>query len=420
MSEEGLAVLIASKVPWREELHGRLAVEVAKSAKIFLDDDSDSVPSWLAEITAGEVGGDSVASGARFVLPASGIQPVVLGIQNANEDNIRSFLSWKEQMAWDVHDQNPGVNTTTNSEATCSQNTMAADHGRVGQLFVNQSPGSDNGAPTVWHIDESNQLSEAALAPVDPSMLQYDQFRAYDIIVWHLDQTLVGRNPPPLQMLIHGEGGTGKSKVIQTITEYFTSKGSRPTLLKAAYTGVAASLIDGKTTHSITMISWSDDIPTSQTRGKLQAFWKHIRYLVIDEMSMIAKSFLAKLSRNIGVGKMVEGQPVSNHSFSGISVIMCGDFHQFPPVAVSPREALYYDCKPHDPASSQLGRAIYEEFNTIVILKEQMRVTDEVWHDFLQHLRYGRVQQHHIDMLHTLLIVKPEACCESKCGFGSE
>ena len=61
---EGLAVLIASKVPWREELHGRLAVEVAKSAKIFLDDDSDSIPSWLAEITAGEVGGDSVACGA--------------------------------------------------------------------------------------------------------------------------------------------------------------------------------------------------------------------------------------------------------------------------------------------------------------------------------------------------------------------
>ncbi|OCH93888.1 hypothetical protein OBBRIDRAFT_700056, partial [Obba rivulosa] len=53
----------------------------------------------------------------------------------------------------------------------------------------------------------------------------------------------------PLRMIIHGEEGTGKSKVIQTITEYFVKKGARYLLLKTAYTGVAASLIDGKTTH---------------------------------------------------------------------------------------------------------------------------------------------------------------------------
>ncbi|OCH87121.1 hypothetical protein OBBRIDRAFT_697946, partial [Obba rivulosa] len=76
-----------------------------------------------------------------------------------------------------------------------------------------------------------------------------DQLRAYDIIVWHLDQTLQGKNPKPLRMVIHGEGGTGKSKVIQTVTEYFVQKGAKYLLLKSAYTGVAASLIDGKTTH---------------------------------------------------------------------------------------------------------------------------------------------------------------------------
>ena len=156
-------------------------------------------------------------------------------------------------------------------------------------------------------------------------------------------------------------------------SEYFVSKSMRHTLLKAAYTGVAASLIDGKTTHSIAMISHSDDATASnETRGKLQASWRCILYLIIDEMSMISKEFLAKLSCNISIGKMVEGQPTSNYSFGGISVIMCGDFHQFPPVAVSPHEALYFPSKPHDSASSKLGRATYEEFNTVVVLKEQM------------------------------------------------
>ncbi|KAI0349341.1 hypothetical protein OH77DRAFT_1380004, partial [Trametes cingulata] len=53
----------------------------------------------------------------------------------------------------------------------------------------------------------------------------------------------------PLRMLLIGEGGTGKSRVIQTVTQLFAAKGSADLLVKAAYTGIAASLIEGKTTH---------------------------------------------------------------------------------------------------------------------------------------------------------------------------
>ncbi|KAJ7309972.1 hypothetical protein DFH08DRAFT_719050, partial [Mycena albidolilacea] len=55
--------------------------------------------------------------------------------------------------------------------------------------------------------------------------------------------------PPPLRMLLHGEGGTGKSKVIQTVTQAFVERGVLHWLLKSAYTGIACSVIDGKTTH---------------------------------------------------------------------------------------------------------------------------------------------------------------------------
>ena len=87
-----------------------------------------------------------------------------------------------------------------------------------------------------------------------------------------LDQTLAGANPPPLRMLIHGEGGTGKSKDIQTTTEYFSHRAARYMLTKAAYTGVASSLIDVKTTHSIAMISVRHDQTgvRAETRAKLQ------------------------------------------------------------------------------------------------------------------------------------------------------
>ena len=45
-----------------------------------------------------------------------------------------------------------------------------------------------------------------------------------------------------------------------------------------------------------------------------------------------------------------------------------------------------------------------------------MRVTDEVWRDFLRRLRYGRVQKHVIEMLCTLLIAR----YDTQANFSTE
>jgi hypothetical protein len=159
--------------------------------------------------------------------------------------------------------------------------------------------------------------------------------------------------------------------------------------LESAYTGVAASLIEGKTTHVISGISVAsgsldtEKAVTEETKKKLQAFWEGYKYLAIDEMSMIVKDFLALLSRNISIGKNGNG----NTSFGGVNVILLGDFHQFPPIARSKRDALYYPSNLEARnMSSQLGRAIFEEFTMTVELKEQKRVTDLIWLAFLRRL----------------------------------
>lgn len=71
-------------------------------------------------------------------------------------------------------------------------------------------------------------------------------------------------------------------------------------------------------------------------------------------------------------------------------------------------DALYHPLGPHDSMEQKIGRMIYEEFTTVVILKEQLRVTDQGWRSFLTHLRYGRVEQADIDMLSTLVLGKGE------------
>ena len=99
-------------------------------------------------------------------------------------------------------------------------------------------------------------------------------------------------------MVLYGEGGTGKSRVIQTVTEVFGVRESKHILVKAAYTGVAASLVDGKTTHVIAGLSLhSKGAVKDETKKKLQEFWQEVRYLIIDEFSMLSRSFLATVSQ---------------------------------------------------------------------------------------------------------------------------
>ncbi len=362
-TEEGLAILKATQTSYAEQAHAVHAVALAKNAGYFAD---------LADS------------------PWDPASPTPVAV--ATGDDLLKLEKWRAHLAGDVAAQQQGL--------VVAEGPSSAGGPEVTQGLRDRVDGA-----SVSHVQE--EQAEAALPPVDVACLRADQFRAYDIITWHLDQTLAGASVPPLRMILYGEGGTGKSRVIQSVTQQFASRGCPFLLVKAAYTGIAASLIDGKTTHVIGHIRvGSDDALSDDAKKHLQAFWKGKKYLVLDEYSMLAKSFLALLSRNVAAGMAGSGMD-STQSFGGLNVVLCGDLHQFPPVASAKAEALYVktdsqrDTREPDRV---LGRALYEEFTTVVILKEQMRVSDPVWRDFLVHLRYGKVKQEHLTMLRTLIM----------------
>jgi hypothetical protein len=64
LSEEGLAALIASQVPFRKEMHGYIAVEAARVAKIFQDD--DSLPQWVTTHTPMIAGAGDTSTGIQL------------------------------------------------------------------------------------------------------------------------------------------------------------------------------------------------------------------------------------------------------------------------------------------------------------------------------------------------------------------
>ena len=88
---------------------------------------------------------------------------------------------------------------------------------------------------------------------------------------------------------------------------------------------------------------------SEETKLKLERNWEPYNYLALDEMGMIAKDFFALLSRN--------WRPA------------------LAPVARPIRDALYYPSNSlTDSIGSQVGRATFEEFTTVVILKQQRRI----------------------------------------------
>ena len=54
---------------------------------------------------------------------------------------------------------------------------------------------------TESHGEVSILQPEASLPAIDPTLLNFNQYQAYDIIKWHLDQPLSGNEPPPLTMV---------------------------------------------------------------------------------------------------------------------------------------------------------------------------------------------------------------------------
>ena len=346
----------------KEYIHGLLGVEAAKIRGIFQDDSEDWDIREEEQVSTAADDMDTKLQRWRFQLEQSSLltdnpDPLLGPEEHSSEARVQAIADlWRNEM------RNEGMNI-------CEKEEMSKD---------------------VLH-DQVERLND-------------DQRRAYDIIDWHLNETISGKKPPQLLMAIPGEGGVGKTKLIQTITQNFNLQGVDDWLVKGAYTGIAASLIDGKTLHVLAGIPVRGGKQSAQTLRKLRDFWRTKRYLIIDEISMLSRVFFAKMSRIISIALEIEEEKV----FGGLNLIVTGDFHQFPPVVARQSAPLYWPVDSRrDSEEEIIGRKIFEQFTTVVQLKKQMRIQDPQWHDLLQHVRYGNCLQHHIDELKKLIITDP-------------
>ena len=99
---------------------------------------------------------------------------------------------------------------------------------------------------------------------------------------------------------------------------------------KLAPTGIAAAEVDGMTIHSFLGEQRNSGKPRTIKPGdsKLEKEWRVIEYILVNEMSMVGLTLLAKLNRIMSAAKHVDPQI----PFGGVNVIFFGDYLQYRPV----------------------------------------------------------------------------------------
>ena len=214
----------------------------------------------------------------------------------------------------------------------------------------------------------------------DPQYLQGKQLQVYATVQQHYEAS----SPPPLWMIVSGTAGTGKSYLIHCLRLLLQHQ-----LSVAAPTGVAAFNVDGHTLHSLLSLPTRGDFKDleGERLNKLQQSFSDIKYVIIDEMSMVGRKTLGQVDRRLRQAFPRHAQEL----FGGCSCLLFGDFGQLPPVMDLP----LYTTDSRSELSDQ-GRAAYHNFKQAVVLDQVMRQSGQdpqqvLFRDILLRLRDAKV-----------------------------
>lgn len=179
-----------------------------------------------------------------------------------------------------------------------------------------------------------------------------------------------------------GRGGTGKSRVIESVIRHFRRSGIEASIQVAvtASTGIAAFQIRGMTLHRFAGVGILEDDKEAMfklaSRGASAHYWRSTDILIIDEISMISGTFFNNLSY---VAQKIRR---SDLPFGGMRLLIFGDFLQLPPVSRSIRTLKVFQSD----AWKQLNPIVYE-LNLIV------RQKDTLFTEMVSKIRVGECDE---------------------------
>ncbi|KAF5358680.1 hypothetical protein D9758_007766 [Tetrapyrgos nigripes] len=153
--------------------------------------------------------------------------------------------------------------------------------------------------------------------------LNPEQERAFRIVANHA----VSKIPEQLKMYIGGMAGTGNTRVLVTLKQFFAKRQESHRMIAVAPTGTAAALLQGSTYHSVFGINPKEEgefwnMSVSQICSRLNG----VNYVFLDEVSMLSRKDMYKISAKLATALNLPHLP-----FGGMNMIFAGDFAQLPP-----------------------------------------------------------------------------------------
>ena len=236
--------------------------------------------------------------------------------------------------------------------------------------------------------------------------LNKEQRQLFDIIDEHSKRVSLGQKVNQLIHFLSGAGGVGKTYLINClrhcISRKFKDSMINPRVAVAASTGVAAALIDGQTVHTLLQLDCQEGGKinpkplSAKKKLQMRRFFQNIRYIFVDEVSMIGNSNINQINSRLNE---IFGVPSQTSKFGGINIIFCGDLHQIPPVL----QTLPFEAK----GIAALGPNIWKESVTFTELTEIVRSKDDQDFTGICHrLRVGKHTKEDVEILEKRIVNK--------------
>ena len=191
-------------------------------------------------------------------------------------------------------------------------------------------------------------------------------------------------------MMVHGGAGSGKSTLINVISQHFHQIMLRdgddldcPYILLSAYTGAAAANVDGQTLHTLFSFNFGAGFMSlsDKMRDEKRNLYKNVKILIIDEISLVDADMLYKIDLRLREITQM-GVPLGN-----IAIFVLGDLMQMCPISgrfifLDPRNSQFFLTSEIDP--------LWKKFQCINLEINHRQGEDKDYANMLNRIRVGK------------------------------
>ena len=225
--------------------------------------------------------------------------------------------------------------------------------------------------------------------------LDHFQKRALHVAVKFAQDVIISRKgkvpyPGAPLMMVHGGAGSGKSTLINVISQHFHHIVLRdgddldcPYVLLSAYTGTAAANVDGQTLHTLYSFNFGAGFMSlsDKMRDEKRNLYKNVKILIIDEISLVDADMLYKIDLRLREITQL-GVPLGN-----VAIFVLGDLMQMCPISgrfifLEPRNSQFFLTYEIDP--------LWQKFDVINLEINHRQGEDKDYADILNRIRVGK------------------------------